>query len=139
MATDFHMVYLALGSNIGDRRNALSVAIRLIDERVGRVDKVSSFMETEPWGFKSEFKFLNAVLSVQSMLSPIEILHITQNIEKEMGREKKSLGGIYHDRIIDIDLLMYDSLQLDTPELTLPHPHMKEREFVMIPLMEILS
>ncbi|MDD6393127.1 MAG: 2-amino-4-hydroxy-6-hydroxymethyldihydropteridine diphosphokinase [Prevotella sp.] len=139
MATDFHMVYLALGSNIGDRRNALSEAIRLIDERVGRVDKVSSFMETEPWGFKSEFKFLNAVLSVQSMLSPIEILHITQNIEKEMGREKKSLGGIYHDRIIDIDLLMYDSLQLDTPELTLPHPHMKEREFVMIPLMEILS
>ena len=85
MATDFHMVYLALGSNIGDRRNALSEAIRLIDERVGRVDKVSSFMETEPWGFKSEFKFLNAVLSVQSMLSPIEILHITQNIEKEMG------------------------------------------------------
>lgn len=139
MATDFHMVYLALGSNIGDRRNALSEAIRLIDERVGRVDKVSSFMETEPWGFKSEFKFLNAVLSVQSMLSPIEILHITQNIEKEMGREKKSLGGIYHDRIIDIDLLMYDSLQLNTPELTLPHPHMKEREFVMIPLMEILS
>ena len=139
MATDFHMVYLALGSNIGDRRNALSEAIRLIDERVGRVGKVSSFMETEPWGFKSEFKFLNAVLSVQSMLSPIEILHITQNIEKEMGREKKSLGGIYHDRIIDIDLLMYDSLQLDTPELTLPHPHMKEREFVMIPLMEILS
>ena len=139
MATDFHIVYLALGSNIGDRRNALSEAIRLIDERVGRVDKVSSFMETEPWGFKSEFKFLNAVLSVQSMLSPIEILHITQNIEKEMGREKKSLGGIYHDRIIDIDLLMYDSLQLDTPELTLPHPHMKEREFVMIPLMEILS
>ena len=139
MATDFHMVYLALGSNIGDRRNALSEAIRLIDERVGRVDKVSSFMETEPWGFKSEFKFLNAVLSVQSMLSPIEILHITQNIEKEMGREKKSLGGIYHDRFIDIDLLMYDSLQLDTPELTLPHPHMKEREFVMIPLMEILS
>lgn len=139
MATDFHMVYLALGSNIGDRRNALSEAIRLIDERVGCVDKVSSFMETEPWGFKSEFKFLNAVLSVQSMLSPIEILHITQNIEKDMGREKKSLGGIYHDRIIDIDLLMYDSLQLDTPELTLPHPHMKEREFVMIPLMEILS
>ncbi|MDY2702856.1 MAG: 2-amino-4-hydroxy-6-hydroxymethyldihydropteridine diphosphokinase [Prevotella sp.] len=139
MATDFHMVYLALGSNIGDRRNALSEAIRLIDERVGRVDKVSSFMETEPWGFKSEFKFLNAVLSVQSMLSPIEILHITQNIEKDMGREKKSLGGIYHDRIIDIDLLMYDSLQLNTPELTLPHPHMKEREFVMIPLMEILS
>ena len=139
MATDFHMVYLALGSNIGDWRNALSEAIRLIDERVWRVDKVSSFMETEPWGFKSEFKFLNAVLSVQSMLSPIEILHITQNIEKEMGREKKSLGGIYHDRIIDIDLLMYDSLQLDTPELTLPHPHMKEREFVMIPLMEILS
>ena len=139
MATDFHMVYLALGSNIGDRRNALSEAIRRMDERVGRVDKVSSFMETEPWGFKSEFKFLNAVLSVQSMLSPIEILHITQNIEKEMGREKKSSGGIYHDRIIDIDLLMYDSLQLDTPELTLPHPHMKEREFVMIPLMEILS
>ena len=113
-------------------------AIALIGERVGKVQCVSSFIETEPWGFQSEHPFLNAACLVLTTLSPLECLDATQQIERELGRRTKSSGGIYHDRPIDIDLLMYDDLQLSTPRLTLPHPHMHERDFVMIPLREIL-
>ena len=113
-------------------------AIALIGERVGKVQRVSSFIETEPWGFQSEHPFLNAACLVLTTLSPLECLDATQQIERELGRRTKSSGGIYHDRPIDIDLLMYDDLQLSTPRLTLPHPHMHERDFVMIPLREIL-
>ncbi len=131
-------LYLSLGSNLGDREDMLRRAIALIGERVGKVQRVSSFIETEPWGFQSEHPFLNAACLVLTTLSPLECLDATQQIERELGRRTKSSGGIYHDRPIDIDLLMYDDLQLSTPRLTLPHPHMHERDFVMIPLREIL-
>ncbi len=131
-------LYLSLGSNLGDRAENLRRAIVLIGERVGKVQRVSSFIETEPWGFQSEHPFLNAACLVLTTLSPLECLDATQQIERELGRRTKSSGGIYHDRPIDIDLLMYDDLQLSTPRLTLPHPHMHERDFVMIPLREIL-
>ena len=129
---------MSLGSNLGDREDMLRRAIALIGERVGKVQRVSSFIETEPWGFQSEHPFLNAACLVLTTLSPLECLDATQQIERELGRRTKSSGGIYHDRPIDIDLLMYDALQLSTPRLTLPHPHMHERDFVMIPLREIL-
>ncbi|MBR4186972.1 MAG: 2-amino-4-hydroxy-6-hydroxymethyldihydropteridine diphosphokinase [Bacteroidaceae bacterium] len=129
---------MSLGSNLGDRAENLRRAIALIGERVGKVQRVSSFIETEPWGFQSEHPFLNAACLVLTTLSPLECLDATQQIERELGRRTKSSGGIYHDRPIDIDLLMYDDLQLSTPRLTLPHPHMHERDFVMIPLREIL-
>ena len=131
-------LYLSLGSNLGDRAENLRRAIALIDERVGTVQRVSSFIETEPWGFQSEHPFLNAACLVLTTLSPEECLEATQQIERELGRKKKSRNGIYHDRPIDIDLLMYDDLKLSTPRLTLPHPRMQERDFVMIPLREIL-
>ncbi len=131
-------LYLSLGSNLGDREDMLRRAIALIEERVGTVQRVSSFIETEPWGFESEHPFLNAAVMVQTTLSPIECLDRTQQIERELGRKKKSKGGIYHDRPIDIDLLLYGDLKLSTPRLTIPHPHMYERDFVMIPLREIL-
>ena len=131
-------LYLSLGSNLGDREDMLRRAIALIEERVGAVQRVSSFIETEPWGFESEHPFLNAAVMVQTTLSPIECLDRTQQIERELGRKKKSKGGIYHDRPIDIDLLLYGDLKLSTPRLTIPHPHMYERDFVMIPLREIL-
>ena len=131
-------LYIALGSNMGDRRSLLNRAIALIEERVGAVQRVSSFIETEPWGFESEHPFLNAAVMVRTTLSPIECLDATQQIERELGRKKKSKGGIYHDRPIDIDLLLYGDLKLSTPRLTIPHPHMYERDFVMIPLREIL-
>ena len=131
-------LYLSLGSNLGDREDMLRRAITLIEERVGAVQRVSSFIETEPWGFESEHPFLNAAVMVLTTLSPIECLDATQQIERELGRKKKSKDGIYHDRPIDIDLLLYGDLKLSTPRLTIPHPHMYERDFVMIPLREIM-
>ena len=130
---------MSLGSNLGDREDMLRRAITLIEERVGAVQRVSSFIETEPWGFESEHPFLNAACLVLTTLSPMQCLDATQQIERELGRKRKSQNGIYHDRPIDIDLLMYDGLTLSTPRLTLPHPRMQERDFVMIPLREILS
>ena len=129
---------MSLGSNLGDREDMLRRAITLIEERVGAVQRVSSFIETEPWGFESEHPFLNAAVMVLTTLSPIECLDRAQQIERELGRKKKSKDGIYHDRPIDIDLLLYGDLKLSTPRLTIPHPHMYERDFVMIPLREIL-
>ena len=111
-------------------------AAALLAERVGDVLALSGFYETEPWGFQSENTFLNAALQLETALSPLELLKATQEIEIEMGRTQKS-NGAYHDRIIDIDILLYDNLVLQTPELTLPHPLMHERLFVMEPLAEI--
>lgn len=132
-------LYLSLGSNLGDRERLLRCAIALIGERIGTVQRVSSFIETEPWGFRSEHPFLNAACKVLTKLSPMQCLEATQQIERELGRQTKSRDGIYHDRPIDIDLLLYGNLHLSTPELTLPHPLMLERDFVMIPLREILG
>lgn len=111
-------------------------AAALLAERVGDVLALSGFYETEPWGFQSENTFLNAALQLETALSPLELLKATQEIEIEMGRTQKS-NGAYHDRIIDIDILLYEDLVLQTPELTLPHPLMHERLFVMEPLAEI--
>ena len=106
----------------------------------------SAFHSTEPWGFESENIFLNACVGVDTTLMPMEVLDRCQKIEKSMGRKKKSkrvkqadgsTKAIYHDRIIDIDILLYDDLQIDTPRLTIPHPHMNKRRFVLEPLSEI--
>ena len=131
-------LYLSLGSNLGDRAEMLRRAIMLIGERIGAVQRVSSFIETEPWGFESANPFLNAAVMVQTTLTPLQCLRETQQIERELGRKKKSKDGIYHDRPIDIDLLLYGDQTISTPRLTIPHPHMFERDFVMIPLREIL-
>ena len=130
------IAYLALGTNIGNKRRNMITAAALLAERVGDVLALSGFYETEPWGFQSESTFLNAALQLDTSLSPLELLKATQEIEIEMGRTQKS-NGAYHDRIIDIDILLYDNLVLQTPELTLPHPLMHERLFVMEPLAEI--
>jgi len=137
-----HDLYLSLGSNLGDRRANIQQALALIDERIGSVYKVSSFLETDPVGFDSPNRFLNIACLVHTMMSPQDCLSETLRIEQQLGRTAKSLrpNGTtqYQDRTIDIDLLLYDNLSMDTPELTLPHPHMQERDFVMIPLREIM-
>lgn len=133
-----HMVYLGLGTNLGDKRKNLNDAIRMLENQVGEVEKVSSVIETEPEGFKSDNMFLNAVVKVRTALSPFEILNITQDVEKSLGRKEKSSNGIYHDRVIDIDILLYDDINISTPRLVIPHPRMTQREFVMTPLTEIL-
>lgn len=134
-----HTVYLSLGSNLGDREATMRRAIGLLNERAGSIDRQSSFIETEPWGFESTNKFLNMCVRLLTTLSPEQLLMATKQIERELGRTQKSVNGQYHDRPIDIDILMYDDVQIDSNDLTLPHPHMQEREFVMKPLREILS
>lgn len=134
---NLHTVYLSLGSNIGNRRLFIKDAIGLIDERVGKVIRQSSLIETEPWGFTSPNRFINACVACKTRLSPQKVLVTTQEIEKKMGRREKSNNGEYHDRIIDIDILLYDDVAIREPGLTIPHPRMKEREFVMKPLSEI--
>lgn len=134
-----HIAYLGLGSNLGDRRCVMSETIERINELIGDVLSRSAFYETEPWGFVSDNTFLNAAVCVRTALSPFQLLEATQNIEREMGRTTKSEVGVYHDRVIDIDILLYDDLNISTPELTVPHPLMHEREFVMKPLGEILD
>lgn len=131
-------VYLSLGTNLGDRHNNLLTAIALLSERAGAILALSALYKTTPWGFESDNYFLNAALILQTDLLPMELLSVTQTIEREMGRMEKS-NGVYQDRLIDIDLLMYDDLVLDSPLLTLPHPLMQEREFVLKPLAEIAS
>lgn len=133
-----HMVYLGLGTNLGDKQKNLNDAIRMLGNQVGEVEKVSSVIETEPEGFKSDNMFLNAVVKVRTTLSPFELLDITQDVEKSLGRKEKSSNGIYHDRVIDIDILLYDDINISTPRLVIPHPRMAQREFVMTPLAEIL-
>lgn len=134
-----HYLYLSLGTNLGDKRKNIVRAIEEIQKSVGVVLRQSTFICTAPVDFVSENQFLNAAILVETELSPMECLHETQRIERKMGRTRKSIGGIHFDRIIDIDLLTYDDLTLNTPELTLPHPKMNERDFVMIPLREIME
>ena len=132
-----HTVYLSLGTNLGDKETNLRMAVEEIAKRVGEGTSLSAFHASEPWGFESENSFLNAVCCISTDLAPMELLHVTQEIERSLGRLKKSVNGIYSDRIIDIDILLYDDWHIDTPELTIPHPLMWERDFVMIPLREI--
>ncbi len=134
-----HTVFLGLGSNQGDRKENLQEAIRLVGERVGTVVRQSSFLETEPWGYASVNAYLNAVISCRTDKAPREVLLLTQQIERELGRTSKSVGGQYHDRPIDIDILLYDELTVDEPDLQIPHPLMQQRDFVMQPLREILD
>lgn len=134
-----HKLYIGLGSNLGNREELLHRAIEFINERIGSVLRTSSFIETEPWGFQSENTFLNAVCLAETTLTPLQCLKETQKIERLLGRKHKSKDGKYQDRPIDLDLLIYDDLKMNTPELTLPHPHMQERDFVMIPLREVME
>ena len=142
-----------MGTNLGDKRKNIAEAIKNIGELVGDVVRQSALYETEPWGFRSDNRFVNAAVCVDTQLSPRRLLEVTQRIEREMGRTLKSDGGEYHDRIIDIDILLYGDLHtvsythLTLPtillykrqDLKIPHPLMHERDFVMTPLNEIME
>ncbi|MBQ7420861.1 MAG: 2-amino-4-hydroxy-6-hydroxymethyldihydropteridine diphosphokinase [Prevotella sp.] len=160
MISASHQVYLSLGSNMGDRHRLIAEAIRKIGEQIGAVVRQSALYETEPWGFSSPNKFLNAAVCVETPLCPRCLLSRTQRIEYELGRRKKTRNVVvddssasashcsvfsgkvhpdYHDRPIDIDILLYDNEIIDEPDLKIPHPLMHEREFVMKPLNEIMK
>ena len=140
-----HTVYLSLGSNEGYRRRNLRRAIEKIGELIGVVERQSAFLETKPWGYESDKKYLNACVKVLTELSPHDVLALTQQIERQLGRRQKTTFNAqlstfnYHDRPIDIDILLYDDITVDEPDLKIPHPRMYERDFVMIPLREIME
>ena len=129
--------YLSLGSNLGDRLRLIQEAVGPLTVEAGPVTALSSLYETEPWGFSSPHRFLNVALALETTLSPETLLAVTQRIERDLGRTHKSVDGRYADRTIDIDLLFVGDAVLDTPALTLPHPRLHLRRFVLEPLCEI--
>ena len=135
------LIYFGIGTNLGDREANLNAALHLLNERVGEQLACSLVYRSAPMGFESENEFANIVAVYDTPYSPEEVLLITQQIEREMGRTKKSVNGVYHDRIIDIDLLQAilnsKAIIQNSSTLTLPHPRMQERDFVMIPLREV--
>lgn len=130
--------YLGIGTNLGDKEANLRTCLQLLQQQVGTIVRQSSPYVSAPWGFQSDNEFLNIAVCINTPLAPEALLAATQQIERQMGRCEKSVNGIYHDRIIDIDILLYDNLSVNTPALQIPHPHIAERDFVRIPLQEIL-
>ena len=130
---------MSLGTNLGSREDNLERALRLLQAQVGTLLRRSSVHETAPWGFESSHMFLNLCVCMATSLSPLQLLATTKQIERQLGRTQKSAHGHYADRLIDIDILLYDDAHINEPGLEIPHPHMYEREFVMMPLNEILK
>ena len=141
-----HQVYLGLGSNLGDKEENIRKAINLINEQIGTVVRQSALFYSEPWGFDSDNAFVNAVVCIHTTLTPQRLLRTTQRIERQMGKDSRHAtqrtagqADVYHDRPIDIDILLYDDINIHTPTLTIPHPHIDERPFVTVPLHEVLT
>ena len=130
-------IYLGLGTNIGNKEENLARAIEKLSLALGTCTAQSPFIESAPWGFESDNSFLHCCAAFDTALSPMEVLDATERIERELGRNTKSSGGIYHDRIIDIDLLLYGERVINSDRLTIPHPLMHRRDFVLQPLAEI--
>lgn len=131
-------VYLALGTNLGNREKNMKTAIRNIKKQIGTIVSQSAFYSSKPFGFESDNLFLNSVVKVTTILPPIELLAATQLIESEMGRVFKTNDLGYSDRVIDIDIIFYNKEIINnSPNLVVPHPRMQERHFVLKPLAEI--
>ena len=130
-------LYLSLGTNLGNKRENLTQAIELLSLALGKCIAVSQFIETAPWGFDSENSFLNCVAAFETALAPMQLLDMTESIERGLGRTQKSNNGHYRDRIIDIDILLYGDNIIVSDRLTIPHPLMHKRDFVLEPLAEI--
>ena len=130
----FHTAYVALGSNLGDKEANLRRALELLIERGVEIVKTSTFISTEPYGVTDQPTFLNGVCEVRTSLEPLALLHTLLEIEQEMGRVRLRHWG---ERNIDLDLLLYEDVVMDTPELKLPHPDMQNRDFVLLPLAEL--
>ncbi len=149
------LYYLSLGSNLGDRESTLRSALQLIEQQIGSVLRCSSFYYSKPWGFTSQNDFCNLCCALETDKKPLDVLRLTQTIERALGRNHKSQISnlksqisnlkcpIYSDRTIDIDLIrVFDNdkkeLFMNSPELTLPHRFWQERDFVKVPLAEIM-
>ncbi|MBR6493593.1 MAG: 2-amino-4-hydroxy-6-hydroxymethyldihydropteridine diphosphokinase [Paludibacteraceae bacterium] len=132
------LIYLSLGANLGDREATINKALDLLATQVGPLVNRSSFYYSQPWGFDSPNDFCNLCASFETSLSPLNLLHTTQSIERQLGRTPKS-NGVYQDRTIDIDIIFYGDIHLETSELTIPHPLWQQRDFVKVPLAEIMQ
>ena len=128
------IAYIALGSNLGDRARYMRSAVTLLEQMGASVLKRATVIETDPVGGPPQDKFLNAVVKVSTELSPLELFLVCQSVEKQLGRVRDVANG---PRTIDLDILLYDRLVIDTPQLKIPHPRMFERAFVLEPLREI--
>ncbi|KAF0144357.1 MAG: 2-amino-4-hydroxy-6-hydroxymethyldihydropteridine diphosphokinase [Nitrospirae bacterium] len=129
-----NIAYIGIGSNIGNREENCRKAIRLLEENGISVKRQSSMHDTEPWGVKDQPKFINMAIEIETNKNPEDLLGILKNIERQMGRTESVKWG---QRIIDLDILLFDDLILETPHLEIPHPFMHDREFVLKPLAEI--
>lgn len=129
-----HTAYIALGSNLGDRKANLEEAVSFVAAAGIKVVKVSSWLETEPYGVTDQPMFMNGVMQVETEKTPLELLRTLLAIELDMGRVRKRHWG---ERNIDLDLLLYEDVMMTSKELNLPHPDMQNRDFVLVPLAEI--
>lgn len=130
-------VTLLLGGNRGETADIIKQTIGLIDKRVGIVKNYSSVYKSPPWGFDDSQWFLNQVVRVETSLDPHEVLENTQAIEKEMGRQKKTVNH-YEGRSMDIDILFFDDAIFSFPDLIVPHPRLHLRRFTLVPLAELM-
>ena len=128
------IVYISIGSNLGNRQKNCLKAIEILKESGQKVGRQSSMHETKPWGIEEQPEFINMAVELETELQPIELLDLLKNIEIEMGREKTVKWG---PRLIDLDILLYDNKIIDEDSLKIPHPLMHERLFVLEPLSEI--
>jgi 2-amino-4-hydroxy-6-hydroxymethyldihydropteridine diphosphokinase len=130
------LAYVGLGSNLGDREAAIRRAVELLDEDPGiEVVRLSSLRETDPWGYKEQPRFLNAACAIETRLAPVELLARLLAVEQTLGRTRD--GPVWGPRVIDLDLLLYGDETVELPGLTVPHPHLVERAFVLEPLAEL--
>lgn len=129
-----HTIFLLLGTNLGDKSQNLATAMALIKDSIGTIRLKSSVYKTAAWGKTDQPDFYNIALEVVTAHAPLEVLQETQQIEKKMGREKKEHWG---ERVIDIDILLFEDIRINTPSLTIPHPELINRRFALVPLNEI--
>ena len=143
------LIFLSLGANLGNREATINQALDLLATKVGPLIKRSSFFYSQPWGFDSPNEFCNLCASFTTSLSPLDLLHTTQSIEKQLGRTQKS-NGVYQDRTIDIDIIrafddngneifVNHQSPITNHQLTIPHPLWQQRDFVKVPLAEIMQ
>lgn len=131
--------YINIGSNLGNRRLNLSRAIAAVEKRYGYFE-ISKVVESEPWGYDSANLFLNVAMMFDTEREPLDVLHDLQEIEREISPDShRNPDGSYADRLIDIDIMAIENVEIDTPELKVPHPHLFDRPFFIGPLKELLG
>lgn len=133
-----NLAYLILGGNLGNKRKNLAHALGMISVETGNIQRLSNIYETEPWGLKNVKTFFNQVIEIKTSLEPLELLEKINSIELSFGRRRKQCIS-YQSRLMDIDILFYNNEVINLPELTIPHPRLHERNFVLMPLCELAA